>query len=295
MTTGHTIEEETLRERKRPRKTATQATQTRKLFDGLPRKELPIPTIIDAYNHSMGQVDVTNQLRAPYTVHFSGNQKEFMPGIFWSIDMVNVNIWKIFEALHEPYLVYSTGTKRTDSHRRFYEVLVDLIFSCSYEGWEDTVRISLPTNPFDYTKFDYNANPRKRKAIEELLVPLRGLPGRPIAQYPVNFAPRVTHSHIQTTTRGYCIVCRSDPILIEQSESEKEASIPMEWISTFSILPPRDQGVESIPGNKRRQVQGPRGTRTAWKCDTCKVPVCKGRKVGKDTSCWDLCHRQIAH
>jgi hypothetical protein len=89
--TGHIVEEEVLSLRRQPSKTSSQAVITRKLFKAKVRKELPIPTFINDYNHSMGQVDVANQLRASYTVYFQRNLKEFFPGIFWLINMVNAN------------------------------------------------------------------------------------------------------------------------------------------------------------------------------------------------------------
>jgi hypothetical protein len=81
----------------------------------------------------MGQVDVTNQLRAGYTVHFIRNLKEFFPGMFWLLDLVNINIWKLFENINKSVLVYITGTRITRAHRLFLEVLVDLMFLCTDE------------------------------------------------------------------------------------------------------------------------------------------------------------------
>jgi hypothetical protein len=39
----------------------------------------------------MNLVDIANQLRAIVIVYFSRNEKEFFPGIFWSIDMILTN------------------------------------------------------------------------------------------------------------------------------------------------------------------------------------------------------------
>ena len=49
--------EQVIRLRKRPAKTATGANITRKVFREQPMKFLPIPSIVDGYNHSMGAVD----------------------------------------------------------------------------------------------------------------------------------------------------------------------------------------------------------------------------------------------
>jgi hypothetical protein len=91
MTTRYLVEEEILRLRRKSLKTSSQAIITRKPFEGKVRTELSIPAFINNYNHYMGQVDVANQLRAPYIVHFNRNLKEFFPGMFWLINMVNVN------------------------------------------------------------------------------------------------------------------------------------------------------------------------------------------------------------
>jgi hypothetical protein len=82
MTTGHLIKPKIDRLRKRPKKTALNARITRKPFGEAPIKILPIPTFIDNYNHYIGGIDQTNQLRAAFTTHFPRNQKEFFPGVF---------------------------------------------------------------------------------------------------------------------------------------------------------------------------------------------------------------------
>jgi hypothetical protein len=49
-------------------------------------------------------VDMVNQLPATATVHFNRNEKEFFPGIFWIIDIILTNCWKIYESLCGPFL-----------------------------------------------------------------------------------------------------------------------------------------------------------------------------------------------
>jgi hypothetical protein len=60
MTTGHVPTEEITRNRKRPKKTSTNSTIEREVFDGEYRKELNILLFIDCYNHYMNSVDVAN-------------------------------------------------------------------------------------------------------------------------------------------------------------------------------------------------------------------------------------------
>jgi hypothetical protein len=60
MTTGHISIEEITRNRKRPKKTSTNSTIVREVFDEKYRKELNIPLFIDYYNHYINSINVTN-------------------------------------------------------------------------------------------------------------------------------------------------------------------------------------------------------------------------------------------
>ena len=91
MTTGHLLTEKITRNRKRPKKTSINSFIAKKVFDGQHRKKLEISLFINCYNYYMNSVDVANQLRATATVHFSRNEKEFFPRIFWAINMILTN------------------------------------------------------------------------------------------------------------------------------------------------------------------------------------------------------------
>jgi hypothetical protein len=73
MTTGHLIKLKTFLLRKKPKKTASNARITREPFGNNSTKILPIPTFIDDYNHYMGGIDQSNQLRAAFTTDFLRN------------------------------------------------------------------------------------------------------------------------------------------------------------------------------------------------------------------------------
>jgi hypothetical protein len=60
ITTGHVPTEEITRNRKRLKKTSTNSTIVREVFNGQHRKELEIPLFIDYYNYYMNLVDVAN-------------------------------------------------------------------------------------------------------------------------------------------------------------------------------------------------------------------------------------------
>jgi hypothetical protein len=295
MTTGHLVNAETIRSRKQPKKTSSQATITRAPFNGNVRANLPIPDFIDNYNANMGQVDVANQLRAPYTAHFQRNCKEFFPGMFWLVDMVNVNIWKIFQHQNQSFLTYSTGNRDSRSHRKFLEILVDLLFLCTEEQYPEQVPQPLATNPFNYPRYLYTPREQlKRKAIEELLQPIRGVIGRPLQRIPATFTALLHHQHIPTENYGRCIICRNSITTREARKQQnieinlqKEASIPGTLVLSFTQEIPRE--IEQEPIALRNRI---RGAQTKWKCSECLQPIYKGRKGGK--SCWDLVHRQIA-
>ena len=100
----------------------------------------------------MNSVDVANQLRATATVHFSRNEKEFFPKIFWSIDMIFTNCWKIYENLYGPFLS-STQKRYLRAYREFLEALVELLFLCNSEIYVEMI----PGISFkEYLKYDYS-------------------------------------------------------------------------------------------------------------------------------------------
>jgi len=60
MTTAYNLTDEVIRACKRSSATSTSAAITRPVFEGLPVKDLPISTAINAYNHYMSGVDTAN-------------------------------------------------------------------------------------------------------------------------------------------------------------------------------------------------------------------------------------------
>ena len=160
MTTGHLLTEKITQDRKRPKKISTNSSIAKEVFDGQHCKKLEIPLFIDCYNHYMNSVDVANQLRATATVHFSRNEKEFFPGMFWSIDMILTNCWKIYESLYGPFLS-SNNIRRRNTHREFLEALVELLFCCGSEKYAETVS---GTTFKEYPKYSYTPHKAGRKS-----------------------------------------------------------------------------------------------------------------------------------
>jgi hypothetical protein len=294
MTTGHVPTEEITRNRKRPKKTSTNFTIAREVFDGQHRKELEIPIFIDCYNHYMNSVDVANQLRATATVHFARNEKEFFPGMFWSIDMILTNSWKIYDKLYGPFLS-STGSKRPGAHREFLEALVELLFCCDSEIYAENV----PGSCFkDYPKYSYETHIPGRKpqyskkpsinlSTQSLATPFifKGNPGRPPTSIPAKITPISRHHHIKTTTNGWCLICRNS------NEVQKAQVARIESITYGAVFRLSGDTLEEVKPSSNDPPKGPkriRGTETKWKCNECQVPICRAQR-----SCWEIAHRRL--
>jgi hypothetical protein len=97
LTTVHTVnqaEDLVKRQRRRPGEKSTSASTTRPVFGDKPTKILPIPTIIDDYNHFMGGVDIANQLCAEYRIQ-RPTYRSWWPLFYWILDTAIVNAYKI--------------------------------------------------------------------------------------------------------------------------------------------------------------------------------------------------------
>ena len=99
----------------------------------------------------MNSVDIANQLRVIATVHFSRNEKEFFLGIFWTINIILINYWKIYKSLYGPF-ISPTEKRQPAAHRTFLEALVELLFLCDSEKYAETV---LGTSFKEYPKYSY--------------------------------------------------------------------------------------------------------------------------------------------
>jgi hypothetical protein len=169
VTTGHQIEPKIKRLRRRPKKTALNARITREPFGEAPIKTLPIPQFIDDYNHYMGGIDQANQLRAAFTTHSPRNQKEFLPGIYWAIDIVVSNSYKLYLELNGSKTSFA-GKRDPQQHRKHIEDLVDLLFQVKNDDFGEGF-ISKP-----YPKYQYQL-PLKELRIakkEALLTAING-------------------------------------------------------------------------------------------------------------------------
>jgi hypothetical protein len=117
MTSGCRIEPKILKNRKRPKATLTNVKIAREPFRNKSIKLLPIPVFIDDYNHYINRIDKANQLKLSFTTHFKRNQKEFFPGVFFSLNLAAKNSYKLNLALNR---VKNTSNDKIDprQHRK---------------------------------------------------------------------------------------------------------------------------------------------------------------------------------
>src|SRR5436305_9466172 len=87
------------RVRRRPRETSTNAVKVRAVFGTLSKKALPIPVIIDDYNHFMGGVNIADQLRGYYGTQLPV-RRTWMPLFFWLLDTALVNSYLILKKIN---------------------------------------------------------------------------------------------------------------------------------------------------------------------------------------------------
>ena len=89
----------TLRTRRRPKESSTNAAIARPIFGDKPFKTLSIPSAIDAYNHHMNGIDVANQIRRNFSCHRLWETRTWRPLAYWLFDVCMVNAFVIWRQL----------------------------------------------------------------------------------------------------------------------------------------------------------------------------------------------------
>jgi hypothetical protein len=163
----------------------------------------------------MNSVNIANQLRVIVTVHFSRNKKEFFLKMFWTIDMILINYWKIYESLYGPFIL-PTEKRQLIAYRTFLEALIKLLFLCDSEKYTENVS---GTSFKEYLKYSYIPHKTGRKPKETSLdftnlsrkTPLifKGDSRRPRTSIPAKITPISRHQYIKTITDGYYLICRN--------------------------------------------------------------------------------------
>ena len=133
LTTIHDLRQLVLSNRKRPKKTSTNAAAARKPFaDDEHQKLLPIPALVSDYNQHMGGVDVADQLRSNYTCH-QVSRRNWLPLWFWALDTTITNAYLIARSLCPKY-----------QHKLFRK---ELAFALAEASWAQLHPLNLDPKP----------------------------------------------------------------------------------------------------------------------------------------------------
>jgi hypothetical protein len=138
--------------------------------------------------------------------------------MFWAIDMILTNYWKIYESLYSPFLSPSSIRLR-NTYREFLEALVELLFCCDSKIYAETVS---GTTFKEYPKYSYipykaGQKPRYSEPASSDFTDLsrkthfifKGDPGRPQTSIPAKITPISLYKHIKIIIRGYYLICRN--------------------------------------------------------------------------------------
>ena len=223
-------------------------------------KILPIPTFIDDYNHYMGGVDQSNQLRAAFTTHFPRNQKEFFPGAFWAIDIAVYNSYKLHLAINGSK-TSKTGKRDPQQHRKWIEDLVDLLFQIDNDDFGQEIT-SKP-----YPKYQYQSGIRGRKSTtkEAFLDAING------------FNSEHLYTQNPLGKKGWCFFClkRTPKTPLKEQESSTFLNRKVFQLNHSDLIE-----IQKKENPKRIQE---RGKQTKGWCQECQKFICK--------DCWSLYHK----
>ena len=144
MTTIHTGTEWPIRERKKPKASLTNPIITRAPFAAFPGTDkrlialgrsrasieyvhcrlLPVPGMVDDYNHYMNSVDIADQLQAKFTTK-QQTHRSWLPLFYFCLDTTIVNAYILSMVQWNP----SPATKKKicGTHRTFREKLVNAL------------------------------------------------------------------------------------------------------------------------------------------------------------------------
>jgi hypothetical protein len=76
---------------------------------------LPIPGVIDDYNHHMGGVDIANQLRAGFSTQQCG-LKPWRPLFYWLLDTMIINAYHLSKHQRKARIHLNTKDKVRSAH-----------------------------------------------------------------------------------------------------------------------------------------------------------------------------------
>ena len=213
MTIGFCSSEIVHRQRKRPKKTASNTRITRQSFGDQATKILSIPLFINYYNHYMGGVDQVNQFRAVFTTHFRRNLKEFLPGVFWCLDLTVVNSYKLHVTINDSKTT-SNGKRDTNQHRNYIKDLVNLLF------YIDSKDFAQKITEKSYPKYESQSHRAGRKPSSKVVSTTNDTANTSFDSFETSESLFENHIQIKTQKRGYYVDCTKDSS--ERSYSKKD-------------------------------------------------------------------------
>ena len=116
------------------------------------RRFLPIPQMVDDYNHFMGGVDIADQLRAKFSTQ-QRTHRSWFPLFFWMLDTSIVNAYILSEYYRKSQASYDPKKRVRGTHRAFQDALVDgllLPYKAGVQKVYLTKNTPLPASRFDH-------------------------------------------------------------------------------------------------------------------------------------------------
>src|SRR5215471_11959551 len=148
-----------MQSRNRSGATSTSTSITRPIFGDSARKNLPIPTAINDYNHFMGEVDIANRYRANFTTLRRKNYRYWKPLFHWLLDIVLANSYLLAKASRTPRIGKS---KDYYTYRRFLELLYKALIAYG-EAPEHSQVLRLTSTYCAYCRKNDNWEPKQQE------------------------------------------------------------------------------------------------------------------------------------
>ena len=200
MTSGISLPELVKRERKRPRKSVSNSTITRKSFRDQSTKILSIPLYIDYYNHYMKGIDQANQFRVVFIIHFQRNLKEFLLGVFWCLDLIVTNSYKLYLVINDSKIT-QIGNRDTNQHRNYVKDLVNLLFYMDSEGFALIITKKL------YLKYQFQPHQVERKTSSNVINRVKNSINQQMNTLRTSEFLHEHYTHLKTSNKEYCTFC----------------------------------------------------------------------------------------
>jgi hypothetical protein len=208
--------------------------------------------------------------------------------MFWTIDMILINCWKIYESLYGPFIL-PTKKRQSAAYRTFLEALIELLFLCDSEKYAENVS---GTSFKEYPKYSYIPYKTGRKSKEtpldlinlsrKTLFVFKRDSGRPRMSIPAKIPPISRYRHIKTTTDGWCLICRNS------NKIEHKRIVKRAYETIFQLSEEKLKEIKSPSKDPLKESKRIRDRKTFWKCIECAVPICRPGE-----SYWNIAHRRL--